>query len=291
MKNREEMTRIHPLSQNLWLCLLVLLSAAACNLEREIEIELPAHESVPVVECYLEPGKPFTLLLTRSTSYFAPFPQDDLEFLTGILEDSAEVVIRHNGTTYELQNTLGANPATFKVFNYYHPAPVPADYEGDFELDIRLKDGRTIRARTRLLPVVPIDSVVVEFDGNDMARVLTYFTDPPDTEDYYRRMLHESSLDSLPLQDFVATDQFLDKDVGVFGSGFQFSEGDTVINTLFHIEKAYADFLESLDDAVHANGNPFAQPSTIISNLEGDAGAIGIFTGLSYDRVVTIISR
>ena len=77
----------------------------------------------------------------------------------------------------------------------------------------------------------------------------------------------------------------------MFGSGYQFSEGDTVINTLFHIEKAYADFLESVDAAIGANGNPFGQPSTIISNLEGDAGAIGIFTGLSYDRVVTIISR
>lgn len=272
-------------------CFGLLLAAAACNLEKEIEIELPPHESVPVVECYLEPGKPFTLLLTRSDSYFAPFPQDDLQFLTGILEDSAQVVIRHNGAAYVLQPTLGADPYTRKVFNYYHPGPVPENYTHEFELDIRLKDGTTIVSRTRLLPVVPIDSVIVDFGTGDKARVLTYFTDPAETEDYYRRMLHKGSLDSLPLQDFVSTDQFLDNEVGIFGSGYQFEEGDTVINTLFHIERAYAEFIESLEGAIGANGNPFGQPSTILSNLEGDAGAIGIFTTLSYDRVVTIISR
>ncbi len=280
------------LSQNAWLYgIALLLTATACELEKEVEIELPPHESVPVVECYLEPGKPFALLLTRTNSYFAPFPQDDLQFLTGILEDSAEVIVRHKGTTYVLQPTLGADPHTFKVFNYYHPGPVPEDYTHAFELEIRLKDGSTIRARTRLLPVVPIDSVVVDFGKGDKARVLTYFTDPVETEDYYRRMLHESSLDSLPHQDFVSTDQFLDSEVGIFGSSYEFEEGDTVINTLFHIEKAYAEFLESLEGAIGANGNPFGQPSTILTNLEGDAGAIGIFTTLSYDRVVTIISR
>ncbi len=275
---------------NEFIALTLTLLLTSCNLEKEVEIQLPSHNSVPVVECYLEPGKPFTLLLTRTSSYFTPFPQDELEFLSSILEDSAQVIISTNGIEYELENTLGINPLTSKVFNYYNPTPVPHDAEYEFALSIRLKNGQTIYSQTRLLPPVPIDSIVVQFNADSLARVLTYFTDPDTAGNYYRRMLHLSSIDSLPLQDFVSTDQFLDNNIGIFGTTYQFEVGDTLINTLFHIEKAYADFLQSIEEATHANGNPFSQPSTIISNLQGDARAIGIFTGLSYDRVITIIS-
>ena len=68
-------------------------------------------------------------------------------------------------------------------------------------------------------------------------------------------------------------------------------EGDTIYNTIFHIDRAYYNFWESTFNAVSSNGNPFGQPSAVISNLEGNAGAIGIFTGLSYDRVMTIVKK
>ena len=64
-----------------------------------------------------------------------------------------------------------------------------------------------------------------------------------------------------------------------------------IINTIYSIDNAYFDFLQSIDFAIQSNGNPFGQPSPIISNLSGTAEAIGIFTGITYDRRETIIEE
>ena len=275
-----------------YIVIAIFLSAfAACNLEREIEIDLPNYESKIFVECYLEPGQPFTLLMTRTSPYFAPFPDLDLQFLDELLVDSAEVLIKHKGITYTLQNQLTIVNRTGKLYNYKANELVPVDFDDDFELLITTKEGKTITGITRLLPKVPIDSIVVDFVENDtLARVLTYFTDIPNQTNYYRRMLHEHTLDSIPQQDFATDDRFVE-DLVVFGTGYDFTEGDTVFNTLVHIDLAYYDFYNSVQNARVSNGNPFGQPSPIASNLGGTAGALGIFTGLSYDRIMTIISR
>lgn len=285
--------------QLIWPAFTVLLFAfylASCgNLEKEIDLDLPEYQPQYVVECYLEPGQPFTLLLTRSSAYFEPFPTDPLEYVENILVDSAEVIITHKGTEYKLGNTPFINPLTLKVSNYYSPTPVPMEYDNDFSLKITLPNGQTITSTTRLLPVVPIDSVVVEFDvkQDTLARCLTYITDDPTTVDFYRRMIHHNSLtDSIPDQDFTSNDDFVDDKLIVFGTGYDFKEGDTIYNTIFHIDRAYFDFWESTFNAISANGNPFGQPSSIISNVEGSDGrAIGIFTGLSYNRVMTVVEK
>lgn len=267
------------------------IALVSCNLEREIDINLPDYESRYVVECYLEPGQPFSLLLTRTASYFDPFPTTNSEFLDDILVDGATVTIVHDGQTHTLQNGLFFNPISRKAYNYLAAGPIPTDYENDFELNIVTPDGKTITATTRILRPIPIDSIVVEFLENDtLARVLTYFKDIPNEQNYFRRMLHEHTLDSIPLQDFAADDRFVEGNI-VFGSAYNFAEGDTIFNTIFHIDRPYYDFFNSVQTAASSNGNPFGQPSPIISNLKGTANSIGIFTGLSYDRRMTIVER
>lgn len=271
---------------------LFLIFTIGCDLEKEINIDLPDYENQLVLECYLEPGQKFALSLSKSAAYFDSLPDLDASFLDKVFEKGAQVTIAHNGKTHVLEERIVFNPFTQKVFNYYSNDAVPADYGQSFELKIVTKDGKTIEASTKILPVVPLDSIVVEFAEQDtMARVLAYLTDPSGQENFYRRMLHDVSLDSLPEQDFVLDDRIVDNGVLAFGTGFNYAVGDTVINTIFHLDKPYYDFLESVFNARDSNGNPFGQPSPIISNLRGTANAIGIFTGLSYDRKVTIIQK
>ncbi|MFN0202181.1 MAG: DUF4249 domain-containing protein [Bacteroidia bacterium] len=263
----------------------------ACNLEKEIDIDLPDYESRPVVECYLEPGQPFALSLSRSASYFDTFPSLDFSFLQKVLISNAQVTISHNGKTYELKNQFFLNPTTQKVYNYFNSEFVPTNFDQKFDLKITLADGETIEATTRLLQKIQIDSIVVQFEKDDtLARVLTYLTDVPNQANYYRRMLHESSLDSIANQDFIFDDRIVE-DALVFGTAYDFAAGDTVISTIFHINKDYYNFLESVFNARDSNGNPFGSPNPIISNVRGTAGAIGIFTGVSYDREIVIVKR
>ena len=279
--------------RNLFLAALAFYVLASCNLEKEIEIELPEYESQLVLECYLEPGKPFRLALSKSAAYFDPFPAPDnlAGFLQEILVPGAKVQIRHKNRLYPLANVLYFDPSGRRLYNYFSPNLVPLDTLEPFALEVITAEGKTINANTRILPLVPIDSAVVQFkEGDTLARVLTYFTDPPEKPNYFRRVLHLNSLDSIPLQDFTVDDRFVEKTF-VFGSGYEYKKGDTLISTIYHIDEPYYRLQESLQRAVFGNGNPFAQPSPLISNLSGDANAIGIFTGLRFSRVYSIVKK
>lgn len=280
-----------PKPQTILLAFAIALTSA-CNLEKEIDLDLPLYDGQLVVECYLEPGKPFTLLLSRSAGFFEPFSTETDQFFNEILVDDAQVSIEHAGQTYALQEGIFFDFETKKIFNYSNPTFVPQSYNEDFQLHITTADGKTVTAKTRILPVVPIDSTVVKWDDSDtLALVLTFLTDDPGETNYYRRMLHESSLDSTAFQDFAVSDRVVENGRLFFGTGYQFTDGDTLFHTVYHIDRAYYEFLESVRNAAIAGSSPFGTPGKLISNLEGDAGAIGIFTGLSYDREMMVLKR
>ena len=268
---------------------------AACNLTNDVKIDLPNYDRQPVVECYLEPGKPFRLLLSQSYSFFDPFGLDST-FLEKTLLNDAVVTITYNGQTEVLENNLSFDPSPIKIFNYTGSNLVPATPGTVFQLNIQLpNNGGNITGQTTMLPKVPIDSVVVSFNTDPkfdtLARTLMYITDDQSQPNYYRRLLNYSSLDSFPEQDFLVSDRFSQTALIAFGTGYDLIEGDTVFNTIFHISKDYYDYVESYQIAVQGSVNPFAQPSPIKSNVSGTSNPLGIFTCLVYDRNMTIIKK
>jgi hypothetical protein len=266
------------------------LFTTACNLTRDVEIDLPEYEYQPVVECYLEPGKPFRLLLSRSYSFFDPLGLDST-FLQKTLLQDAEVAITYNGQRVVLENQFSFEPSPLKLFNYTASENVPETVGTEYVLEVTLPDGRTITGNTIMLPKVVVDSVPVQFNpANDtLARTLLYFTDDLGQSNFYRRMLHYGNLDSLPAQDFVTNDRFSVTAKVVFGMGYDLVKGDTVFNAIYHITPAYYDYLESVQLAISSSFNPFSQPSPIKSNVSGTANPLGIFTCLVYDRKMTIV--
>lgn len=282
------------MKKDLILGLFVLLAniwSVSCNLTKEVEIDLPAYEVQPVVECYLEPGQKFRLLLTMSNSYFDALPSEDnvLEFLESILVKNARVRIKYLDREVELRNEISVDIDELKFYNYISDEEVPALYNETFSLEIILADGREIKGSTTILPVIPIDSVAVEF-RDTLARTLIFVNDPVDQKNYYRRMLHFNSVtDSFPVQDFITDDVFVNNGRLAFGHGFDLKRGEIAINTIFHIDRAYFNYLNSVRNSIVSNGNPFLQPGVILTNLSGNANPTGIFTGLSYDRVFTVI--
>lgn len=267
----------------------------ACNLTKDVDIVLPEYEIQPVVECYLEPGKPFRLLLTRSYSFFDPLGLDTA-FINNTFLQGATVTISYDGKTDTLFGLpfpiFETNPVKF--FNYLGANTVPATPGVQYTLRIVLpNNGGEISGQTTMLPKVPLDSVVVEWnpDNDTLARALTYITDDLSQNNYYRRLLNFSSLDSVPDQDFIVDDKLSTNETIAFGTGYDLLEGDTMFTAIYHIEKPYYDFLESVQLAIFANLNPFAQPSGIRSNVQGSANPIGIFTSLVYDRDTTIVQR
>jgi len=260
---------------------LATIILSSCNLSKDIDINLPDYTPQPVVECYLIPGEPYRMLLTKSNSYFDPFNFDDpLKYFESIVLHDATVMIIHEGDTIRLREEVRLDLASRKLFNYVSDKIVPEEYGQPFELKIITPEGKNIYGITQIPPPVPIDSVQLEFD-KDEARELIYMTDDLSKENYYRRMITRNTLDSLPEQDYVTDDKIFTTAKQAYGTGYDFKLGDIAINTHYHITRDYYLFANSIRNT---SSNPFTQPGIVRSNVTGDAKPLGIFTGFTFDR-------
>ncbi len=271
----------------------IFISAlTSCNLSKEVDINLPTYSAQSVVECYLVPGQRFELLLTRSNSFFDPLNADNAAaYLESILIKGADVKIIYLSDTIQLIEGVKLNPANGQISNYSSGEIVPFDNTSIFELLITLADGNKITANTLIPNSVPIDSVRVEYNNGNktLATVFIYHKDDRNTVNYYRRMIHIASLDSIASQDYTVDDKISDTEVIAYGMFYEREDnkpvvGDTLIFTLMHTTREYNEFAQSKDNANAANGNSFGQPGQIRSNLTGQNSPIGIFTGFYIKR-------
>ncbi|MEJ8801616.1 DUF4249 domain-containing protein [Pontibacter sp. H249] len=265
-------------SLSIYFFLPVFLLATACDLEQDIEVALPEHAPQLVVECYLQQGKTFKLAVTESASYF-----DDPELP---LVPDAEAFITHNGRRIKLTYNpkIGENGTKY----YTHSSTeIMQGKPGDiFGLEVFDKKGRKVTGFTKLLPTVSIEEVEWKFNDKEKAYLLTSFQDAPNVNNYYRYVTYIGKTSTKADRDFTLDDDLTDGKRTSIGSAYDYSRNDTIVVSLYHIEKQYYDFLGSVDDAKSANGNPFAQPSKIRSSVQG---GIGIFTNLAYHRKTVII--
>ena len=260
------------------LLLPLLLLLISCDMEQEVEVKLPPHDSQLVVECYLEPGKPLRAVVLESVSYFND-PQLPLV-------PDAEVYITHKGQTVKLAFSPFQDRKTGKYFTHRYNKPFDLKAGDVVTIEVKDKKDRRVTGSTTILKRVPIEAVEWKFNEKEKAYLLTSFQDDSEVENYYRYMTHRDSLGHGTQRDFVSNDQLTNGKRVSFGSAYDYEKGDTLIVSLYHIEQEYYDFLNSISDAKNANGNPFAQPSRIVSSVEG---GIGIFTNLAYDRKTVII--
>ena len=259
--------------------LALLMLTASCNLEKDIEVLLPEHTPQLVVEGYLEQGKPFSVTVTESASYFDA-PQ------TSLVTD-AEVYITHNGRRIKLnfKPTLSQGKGKF----YTHTSTeVMNGKPGDiFGIEVTDSRGRRVTGFTTIQKEVPIEEVEWKFNDKEKAYLLTSFQDDANVNNYYRFITHLDSLNTKPNRDFTLNDNLTNGKRITLGSAYIYDRNDTIIVSLYHIEKQYYDYLNSVEDARSANGNPFAQPSKIRSSVQG---GIGIFTNLAYQRKTVVLN-
>lgn len=254
-------------------CFSCLLLLPGCDLQKEIEVPLPRYEDKLVVECYLEAGKPFKMTVTESNSYFAKPNVPDVK--------DAKVDIIYNGQHERLAYKLMIDSQNNKAYNYISESNVPSLVDGVFSLQVEDPKGRKITGETTFLPAVVIKEVEWKYNKDSLAFLLIRFDDDPTANNYYRIQVHRDSLNRNPDVDFSLDDSFATNNEITLGTGYNYRKEDQVYVTVYHIEKKYYDFLQSVENAANANGNPFAQPARVTSSLEG---GIGIFTTLVYDR-------
>ncbi|MGD1843709.1 MAG: DUF4249 domain-containing protein [Thermonemataceae bacterium] len=270
-----------------------LFYLSACDLEREIDIDLPETEVELVVECYLEDGQPYRLALSQTVSFLEPPGVPDVP--------NAEVTITtSSGEIIELEYDPILDEATDKIYNYRSrdDQVVDANNIGPYFLRIFDRDTeKLITAQTSFLPVVPFEEISWEFedvnqeikDDSALALVLIRHFEEPDVDNYYRLLIsnindedEEVTVD-FNYQGLLATDNEV-----TLSTIYQFKNEDTLRLSLYHFDERAFDYFNSVEDAADVNGNPFAQPVPIQSGVEG---GLGVFAALAFDRRTIVIQK
>jgi len=265
--------------RNICCGILLLLLSMQCTPEKEVDLNLPVFEETPVVECYLEPGKPYRLIAYYTSSYF------DTPQIKEVRD--AIIQIQVEGQTINLNYDTNPRPGETKRYNYRANdlITVPFQYNTNFALSIVL-NGKTYHANSTIAPPVLMDSYLVNCNDEQRCQISIRFTDPVLETNFYRYLCIKDSIGGEVKQDFVLNDELFENGKAGFGGGFSYNEGSNAVVKLFNINKDYYDFLNSVDDAQNANGNPFVQPSKIKSNIPG---IMGIFTGFVVDEKKVVV--
>lgn len=251
----------------------------SCNMEKDIEIDLPVLDPQLVAECYLEPGQPYRLALTESTNFLAdPLP---------VLVTDATVVIFYKGQPDTLDFAVTYDSVRQKAYTHVSESIMQGKPGDVYTLQITDKRGRTLTGTTTILPVVPIDTVEYTYNDKSKAFLVAKFKDNTAIRNFYRFSVRKGN-ESWPEVDYPADDSFGESEAFAFGTGYDFEESDTATVSLYHLEKPYYDFVSSVDNAREANGNPFAQPASIKSTVQG---GLGVFTNIVYDQKVVILKK
>ncbi|RFP63684.1 DUF4249 domain-containing protein [Hymenobacter lapidiphilus] len=264
----------------------LLLGSAAlvgCGLQKDVDVELPAYPAQLVVEAYLENGQAPRITVTESVDYLAaPTPQ--------VPTDVTATLTLPDGRREVLKFVPGQDKRTGKAYTHIGTRILAAQPGQTFSLELTDTKGRRVTGSAIVPVLVPIDTVEWVFNDKPEAErrayVLTRFLDPATPFDYYRFQIHRRRVNNDPEVEYTVEDRLSNGTEYTLGTGYDFKRNDTLVVSLYHLDRPYFQFLQSVQDARNANGNPFGQPSAIKSTIEG---GLGVFTVLSYQRRSVIV--
>jgi len=283
--------------KNIAITLSPVLLLISC--EKEISVDLPQVEQKIVVDGGIFVGQPAAVTLTWSAGYFDPI---DSASIANYVISNALVTVSDGTTTDTLQFTIDLN------------RPIPFIFRGNnvigqagrtYVLTV-VADGKTVTSATTIPTAVPLDSVWFkpEIPGDSLGFAWAYLSEPAGLGNGYRWYTKRMNKDATFLAPFGSTfdDTFVD------GKSFDFAYsrpsvngstapddnnqergyfkiGDTIVVQFCSIGFHEADFFRTFEIEVSNNGNPFAAPGVIESNVEG---GFGVFCGYNptYDTII-----
>ena len=300
--------------KNFFIILLLLFTCC----EKNITIELPDVEDKIVIQGHIEQGLPPYVILTRSTPYF-----DDVGLSTfdSLFVHDALVVVSDGINDFTLTELCAADLDTALLPFISEAIGIPAEnlinlqyciYTNfsvfgivgkTYKLTVTAGD-KTYSSTTEIPQLVPLDSIWFELFGTSDSSGLIWanLSDPPALGNAYRWFAKRQGQDNnfiAPLGSAFEDKFFNGKSISfAYDRGHHPSEednqeashlyktGDTIIVKFCTIDKGHFDFWRSFDTEMISNGNPFAAPASIKTNIEG--GALGVWGGygVSYDTTV-----
>jgi len=292
---------------------------------KEIEIEIPGFEEQLVIDGRIEPNLPPIVLLSESQEVFAT--TDVTAFLNGFItgatvtvSNGTEVVVLDEFCTGNLPpgaDTVAAqllgipidslanyNICAYTTLNTAVWGEVGKTY--DLTVDY---EGASYTAQTQIVQPTALSAVYWKTEDGYVTQGFSWCTlsDPPNQFDaYYWEVKRLDGANSDPMFEEtyspVFDDEFFDGLTfdfwyeNPFTHGGEYPDsvrwhyalGDTVVIRLSKLDRDVFEFFEKKHMQLQTEGNPFATPTNIPTNIEG--GALGIWAGFSpsYDTLICL---
>ncbi|MFW5805472.1 MAG: DUF4249 family protein [Bacteroidales bacterium] len=289
--------------------LLLTVSLILWNCETDITVDLPKPEDKLIVEGRIESGKPATVFLTHNMGYFDPVEMPDidssdmnlsdyvaaLEASIGLIYDSTLLMTVSDGISTDTLNA-GFTFTNFPYFGYFGNT-IEGTPGHNYRLEIHYNN-TLYWAETEILQPVHIDSTWFTFmEDNDSLGFLHFlFKDPESQRNFYALELQTIGEHYGYFPPYYGTTVFDDEGRNgdtlhytpltkgydsndFFQDGFESDTawleavyhkfGDEVNIKLSTINTSLFIFWESYYKHLGTAGNPFTNPATLKSNIEG----------------------
>jgi hypothetical protein len=264
--------------------------------EKNITVDLPVPGQKIVVEGYIETGQKAIVTLTKTAAFFAPV---DSASLFSFLVTNAVVTVSDGITSEQLVFTIDTN----QYIPFVYKSQTLTGQEGKTYTLTVVAEGKTLTAVTTIPHAVPLDSVwYKQQEGHDsVGYAWAHLTDPDTLGNCYRWFAKRIGHDKHFLAPIgsVFEDKFINGKSFDFdynrasepnsddndGSRGYFHQGDTIAVKFCSIDRAHFDFWRIEEVQVSNNGNPFAAPAPIPTNISGGIGIWGGYAA-TYDTII-----
>ncbi|MFA4851438.1 MAG: DUF4249 domain-containing protein [Bacteroidales bacterium] len=280
--------------------LIIVLTIVFYSCEKEITIDLPQAEEKIVVEGWIDQNDYPIVFLTKNLPYFGTV---DSAMLFNIIIQDATVIVT-DGVTIDTLKLIPLPDFNYFPPIYYKGSKIKGEINKTYFLTVKAQ-GKTLTSKTTIPPPVYPDSVwfKVEPQQDNLGYLWGRFTDPPELGNYYRLFTKRLGKDKryIPVLGSIYDDKFFN------GQSFQFSMmrgvvsttdqtvdpefgffkiGDTIGVKICTIDKAHYDFWRTAEGEMYSGGNPFATPTQIVTNIEGEGLGVWGGYGVYCDMVI-----
>lgn len=284
------------------LLLLILVSLIFFSCEKDISIDLPKPTDKLVIEGRIETGQFPFVILTKNSPYYETFYTKDLGnyFVHGakiiVTELSDGIAVKSDTLQEIMLDTLGVKVSVYVSFG------IRGKVGRSYSLSVTA-DGQHVSSVTTLPPSYPLDSIWVKYDVDpsdpQLVKLMCRYSDPPSLGQYARYFTKRNSEPFYPglnsvFEDAVVNGTTFDFpiDRGInrndeidFKNYGYFFKGDTIEVKWCNIDHAHFDFWRTLEFELGSQGNPFAAPIQIQSNIKGGLGIWGGYS-TSFKKII-----
>jgi len=267
--------------------------------QKEVNLDLPALKNKIVVDGRIEQGMPPYVILTNNMSYFDSTDLNSIQnmFIHGAVinvSDGTNSVALTEYSSKSVSGPLlaaisaftGIDTFTLHTFNYSIYTTLNTFIYGQvgktYSLTI-ITDGKTLTSTSSIAQPVKLDSVWWKVAKDDtLGFIWSHLSEPAQSGNAYRWLAKNFKWDfSFRAPPGAAfDDKFINGQNLDFGYGY-YTKGDTVAVKFCCIDQAAVNFFRQMDIVVNSQGNPFAAPSSIPTNIYPQNEALGIWCGYS----------